>query len=282
VTTKKRKMEFTKKEIDKIVRDVLQRYVDESTRGYAVHDIDEKACEDSHSYVENMDEVTEMESFVLDEGLIKTYDIFKVKKAFVRKFGMMEYCFDIVKKNDGDMDVSIPTITLEHDADANLIGEMVGFMRYCGYSKSREVNRGGKTILLFEPMFGNKVTEYVRERFNVLYHAAPKIVLDKIKKNGLTPHSKNAIFMYPERVYCMKGVSDNYLTQFQQRLVKGLKLTRKKDPDNPEEKNEYVIITIDVSKLPGYIEFYSDPMSKESVFTYDTIPPQSFSKIECI
>ena len=275
-------MDFEKKDIELIVKDVLRHYIEGLSRVYSVNSASEESCNDTRSYVENMDSLTEMDSFLLDEGLIKTYDIFKVKKSFLRKFGMMDYCFDIIKKNDGDIDVYIPSITLEHDADANLIGDIVGFMRYCGYNKSREVHRNGKIILVFEPMFGNKVTEYVKDNFKVLYHASPKIVLDKIKKNGLTPRSKNAIFMYPDRVYCMKGISDKNLTPFQQRLVNGLKLTRKKDPDNPEENNEYVVITIDVSKLPDYTEFYSDPMSKESVFTYDTIPPQSFLKIEDI
>ena len=83
--------------------------------------------------------------------------------------------------------------------------------------------------------------------------------------------------MYPDRIYCMRG--DN-LTKEQLGILKNVQTVRNHSVQNNNKQNEYVLLTIDVKKLPETIKMYIDPMSPNAILTHDNIPPTSIIKYE--
>ena len=110
---------------------------------------------------------------------------------------------------------------------------------------------------------------------NYLYHITNKKYLDKIKKNGLIPKSKNKIEKYPDRIY----ITNN---------IVGAK-NIKKDYENKYKNDEWIILKIN-TKLLNKIKLYLDPtyfMNLEDYnnyeykvcYTYDNIPNESIELI---
>lgn len=87
------------------------------------------------------------------------------------------------------------------------------------------------------------------------------------------------MFFYPDRIFFMVG---DKLNANQLDALKDIQNTRNTNIDlysNIEDK-EYVLLTIDISKLPNDIKFYCDPLAFGAIFTYDNIPPNAIINIE--
>lgn len=207
----------------------------------------------------------------LDEGLIHTYNIKQVKKILLNRFKLNDSQFYIEKRNKNGTEVELGAIILNNNTSKKVIGEIKHFMRTCGYFESMPEQRVENFLIyIFEPRFTNDVTEEIRKKYKYLYHATPSIYVKKILNKGLIPKSKNTLFFYPDRIFCMRG---NNLSNGQINTLKNVQAERGKHIKYDD--NEYTILSINVSKLPDSIKFYVDPMSDDAIFTYDNIPPQS-------
>ena len=141
-------------------------------------------------------------------------------------------------------------------------------MESCGWflSRTKEVDDKGKKwkILSFDPIFQDDVSYEARTE-KVLYHWTPEYRYESIKEEGLFPRSENNMFKYPNRLHLAKGsLSDGQI----------LNLGRQLYDVNKERANNgrYVLLKIDVSRLPMSIEFYYDPRYDSGFYVKDPIP----------
>ena len=99
---------------------------------------------------------------------------------------------------------------------------------------------------------------------NFLFHIAPVRVLDKIKKQGLTPRANGRQEMHPERVYCYIEKPINW-----HEIANNF---RKSNIDEP-----YALLIIDNRKINPKIKFYYDSNTYSdyptAIYTNEPIPP---------
>lgn len=103
-----------------------------------------------------------------------------------------------------------------------------------------------------------------------LYHIAPLRVLNKIKRQGLTPRANGRIASHPERVYLFiekpedwKVIADEF---------------RKSNINEP-----YCLLKIYKQKMNQSVKFYYDSnalLNNPAVYTYEPIPPSAISLID--
>jgi len=271
-----RKINLTDKELEKIIRDAMQSYIevqtDEENNGRIEDDIP-----DISDYVASVnygnDDYVKRNLPEINEGLIMTHDINRAKNIICRKFNLLPQQFSISPRNFDGTIVSLAVIILQKGTSQSTIGEIKHYMQTLGYFECVPQNFvKGKIILIFEPHFSTNISNEIRNKYKILYHATPTIYVDKILKSGLIPRNKNTLFFYPSRVYCMRG---NNLSDEQISILKNIQAQR--GATTHHDNNEYTILSIDVSKLPTTIKFYADPMAPHAIFTHDNIPPQAIS-----
>jgi len=96
-----------------------------------------------------------------------------------------------------------------------------------------------------------------------IYHITPKSKLTKILNNGLSPKSYNKLTNYPERVYFI--LDERPILALTKELFKA----NKSEFKNKETYSVLKIINFD------RINFYKDPESNYSIYTFDNIPPNN-------
>lgn len=218
----------------------------------------------------------------MNEGLIKTYPLDKSIKYIIRKYDLSDEQIKIDSVNYGIMTIDIICLILPNNISKNIIGDIKHDFRTCGYfnsQKPKQIENTNFFVLIFEPKFTQNISDNVRKHCKYLYHSAPKSYLNKIIKKGLIPKSKNSLFFYPDRTFFMVG---DKLNTNQLDALKDIQNTRNANIElysNIEDK-EYVLLTIDISKLPNDINFYCDPLAFGAIFTYDNIPPNAIINIE--
>lgn len=271
-----RKIKLTDKELRKIIQDALLSYISDNTsNGNSgriegnipdVSDLILKMNYANDAFVQ--DNISE-----INEGLIMTHDIHSAKNIICRKFNLQSQQFCITPINFDNTIVNLGVIILEKGTSQNVIGEIKHYMQTLGYFecvKPKYVEE--KIVLIFEPHFSKDISNEIKDKYKILYHATPTIYVNKILKNGLVPKSKNTLFFYPSRVYCMRG---NDLSDEQVKILKNVQGQRGEKTHH--DNNEYTILSISVSKIPQDVKFYADPMAPHAVFTHDNIPPQAIS-----
>ena len=231
-----------------------------------ISDFVSKICYDNFDFVKN-------QKYDLNEGLIHTYDVDKVKNIVCIKFNLVPDQFRIENRGGDESLVKLVFILLDKDVSKNVIGDIKHFMSTCGYflAYPQEIYEE-IIVLIFEPRFSENIFTEIKEKYNYLFHATPTIYVNKILKNGLIPKNKNTLFLYPDRTFCMKG---DVLTNNDIGLLKNVQMQRGKTVKY--DNNEYTILKIDISMLPENMKMYTDPMAKGAIFTYDNIPPSAIS-----
>lgn len=203
----------------------------------------------------------------LDEGLVKTYPIDIVEK-YTRNYlgltGDKEGLLKRVKNAQGGE--SLQFFVFEHfkDHDA-FIRRIEKAMALCGYSLTYETTeddgRYRYMLLQYEPKFENVIDV---KKWKTIAHITPERHLEKILKNGFSPRWNNNLFKYPPRVYFFDGDTDpNNI----------IGMARSMDNANGGKNEQYVLLTIDTSKIPEKIRFYGDTTYNNGIFTYENIPP---------
>lgn len=99
---------------------------------------------------------------------------------------------------------------------------------------------------------------------NFLFHIAPVRVLDKIKKQGLTPRANGRQEMHPERVYC-----------YIEKPINWHEIANNFRKSNIDES--YALLIIDTRKINPKIKFYYDSNTYSdyptAIYTNEPIPP---------
>lgn len=202
----------------------------------------------------------------VDEGFKYSLDIDKVKDSIFEKYHLMDWQFEIKEmRNDIKIAIIIPNV------DDN-IGMIVEDMSSLGYFESfrNEMSERGfpYTLIRFEPRFPDDVTNRVRN-MGVIYHLSPKYNFDSIKEHGFVPQCRNNMYNFLPRIYFFKSnISDKEIKQFGETLYHF---------DSDERKNgEYILFSIDTSKIPNGVHFISDcnfeqGICTESKISYDCV-----------
>lgn len=220
----------------------------------------------------------------LNEGLIRTYPIETVIKFLIEKFQIQQDQILIQKVEEEGIPTKCLTLVLPLKVSNNTVGSIKQEMNVWGYFVAkdliRDINRN-ISYILFEPKYSQDVSNIIRSKYSVLYHMTSAPFLEKIKNNGLCPTSKNSLFLYPSRVFFMKG---DTLDNKQKRILKNVKLARDnsdRSKRNPNYNQQAYLLTLDLSKIPEDVKMYVDPFaSSGGFFTYDNIPPSAIVNIE--
>lgn len=98
-------------------------------------------------------------------------------------------------------------------------------------------------------------------------------------KNRLVPKSNNAMFLFPDRIYCMKGDNLTYLQKTQLKAIQDKRNSTEPHLRNPNDRLEYVLLKIDLTKVPDDVRLYNNPAAPRAVFCYDNIPASAIVEI---
>ena len=202
----------------------------------------------------------------LNESLIQTYPLDATVKYIRNYFNLKEDMVESHKTKTGEyIIVYMPNI------DDNL-EYMLKAMQYCGYylasPKKEKVEKNKWVELQFEPVHNVPITHQIREEEKYLYHLTPSYNEGKIKNYGFIPKSKNDRFDYSDRIYLVRGSTPK---------KEIYNIGNQLNINNNSDRNtgEYILYTIDLSKLPEHIKLFIDPNYDYGVYTTDNIPISS-------
>lgn len=206
---------------------------------------------------------------LLAEAEYATYPIYTTISYVSKALQIPLSQFSIVEKSDGTDIIKLKTIN-----DADLIKSVNKAMHLCGYYDSyTQLVNGDKRFIsvTYEPKFNDSVNEFVFKE-KILYHISPLPYKNKILKRGFVPKSGNSVFKYPDRTYFFLGsVGKEEVKSW----IPVFKSKNKKYGDKP-----YCLYTLDVSKIPRNVNFYSNPNLKNAIYTMDNISPYTITQIE--
>lgn len=270
-------------QLRKIVRETVERYVSKLNKPKCNFRIEGKTF-DHKKVIQSITDRWSMNN-KLNESLIKSYPSEKVRSNILRKFNLEDSQVEIVENETDEGIIDLISVILPKNSAQELIGNIKNEMNYCGYHLSNKEMKpycGGSVygVLIFEPNYSKDISQKVRKKCKYLYHCTDTVYIDKILKKGLIPKKKNSIYLFPDRVYCMKG--DNLSMAQIESLYNIQQAHNKTIPqlDNPKETLDYYLLTIDISKLPQDLKMYSDPFSKGAIFTNDNIPPYAIIDVQ--
>ena len=121
-------------------------------------------------------------------------------------------------------------------------------------------------MIKFEPYAQKDITTQAK-RYGVIYHLTPESCVENILSNGLIPKSENKSFSYPPRVYVLSGNLD----------FRDASIMAKKLSEANGVKEDYVLLSIDVNKLPKGLNFFGDINYPIGYWTEQAIPPSAIS-----
>lgn len=206
---------------------------------------------------------------LLAEAEYATYPIYTTIEYVSKALRIPLNQFSVFEKKDGTDVIKLLTIN-----DEDVIEEIDKAMHLCGYYKGySDFFKKDKRFLLntYEPKYSDTVNDDVFEE-KFLYHLSPLPYKNRILKYGLVPKSSNSVFKYPDRTYFFLGSNGKEEVKS---WIPVFKQKNKKYGDKP-----YCLYTIDVSRIPRNIDFYSDPNLKNAIFTMDNISPKAIINVE--
>lgn len=205
----------------------------------------------------------------IDEGLMRTYSSKDVIKFLYNQYDIHPSQIKTIDKKEG---VSYIKIQIPNVGDN--VDEISHAMGVCGYYLSKPTRKELKTKInqwvsvQFEPRIRPDDTKQIRKEESTLIHITPQYNLGKIKHIGFSPRSKNELFDYPSRVYFIRGSLD---------MSKIIEIGQELSDNNPNEfhNGKYVLIKIDLNRVPDNIKFYIDTnyMDDTCIFTKQNIHP---------
>lgn len=144
-----------------------------------------------------------------------------------------------------------------------------------GWSKALisqpKIVRGVKLrIMDFDPIHQKSVTKIARQN-KYLYHWTPYKNLQSILDNGIELRNNNDVFSYQPKVHLLKSqITPQYAAKFAWILF-----NKNKSLNN----GKYVLLRINLNKVPDNVEFFGDPRFELGYFTQEVIPPESITVI---
>lgn len=117
-------------------------------------------------------------------------------------------------------------------------------------------------IIILEPLYDPEID--IHSINGPLYHITGNVYIEKIKKIGLCPKSKNKKTLHPDRVYL--SPSKEYAISLAELL-------------HEFGANTMLEISTDGMTSPRY-RFFEDPNTEMGIYTYSNIPPEKIKIIE--
>lgn len=216
---------------------------------------------------------------LLNEGLIATYPLKDTIRYIKNILDIPDEAIYVVYSKDDKETVKGINITFANIGDN--VNQAVRAMNLCGYFPSHpkplsSLPRNTWVRIKFEPKI-QSVDNSVIGQEKILYHFTTAPLIEKIKKNGLVPTTKNNFLSFPDRIYLMKGsATPEKLYELLEMLCAARFIGR--PIENRYEKLNVGIVVIDVSKLDKNIRFFEDYNYKGGVFTSDNIPPTAIKE----
>ena len=207
-----------------------------------------------------------LNEFIINEGLIHSYNPYKLIKYICKALGIDESVTDMREFN-GNVRISYTIPEKEQ-----LIGKLNKAMNFGGYHFVLKEKYGlipGWCIIVYEASHLIDIADDVRDNFQVLYHITPAKNLKKILKIGLKPTSKNSKFNYPERTHfliCHPSEAPDFVN----------------DLISTKKGHEWVVLTIDLSRVDRYVQFHYDASCSIGLYTTDNIRPSAIINFESL
>lgn len=206
---------------------------------------------------------------LIKEDINATLSIDETKEQIQKRFKLKDWQFTSCEGANG---VQLIMLCPNIFKNVKLIEKE---MLKCGWTiSSKETIFRHKMLwnfLAFDPMFQDDISNEVR-RYRYLYHWTPLYNYQSIKNNGLQPKSENSKYTYPNRIHFLKGnIAVNDLYNIGEQLFLANK--------NRNNDGNYVLLKIDVSKIPEQIEFYYDPHYYEGYYIIEQIPPDCLEPV---
>lgn len=190
----------------------------------------------------------------------------KVKEIIKKEYNFNDWQFLIrTLENNVDIAILIPNTQTYID---KLTEDMTTLGYFCSFMQNITYNGFTYKAMRFEPLYQPNIREK-EIGDNVLYHITPLRNVENIKKEGLKPLSNNKYFNYPNRVYFLK--SNNTAKEIRE-IARGFHKSNEDDED-------YVLIVIDLNRVPVNVAFHNDPSLANAVYTYDRIPSSSIVNV---
>jgi len=193
-----------------------------------------------------------------------------VRSEMIKKFRLKEYQIIITTYANH---IRIVILTSINQKNVRLI---IKAMDACGWSiATRRPVRNDKgemfMELSFDPIFQNDESTIIRSA-KFLYHWIPYYHFDSIITNGLEPRSENDLFEYPPKIHILKG---NIPSDEVYNIGKSLCMVNNKEQND----GRYVLLSIDLSKVPNDVEFYYDPRYEYGCYAKKKIDAQALNPI---
>ena len=208
---------------------------------------------------------------IVNETLTKTFSSEKTKSYVEKQLEVLNikgFYKIILNYTQGDTDSqiadSINVVIDGYCLNRTVYNTVVQAFELCGYFLSCEYWTPYKKeyVFQFEPHFqDNSSSKQNIPRY--IYHITKPTILHKIQRNGITPKSKNKQFSYPPRCY--------FFTVFDEDLMRWFAEYSEK----VQEEQDYLVVTVDTTKLNDDVKFWTDKSfdSSVAIYTYDNIPP---------
>lgn len=191
----------------------------------------------------------------------KTLDIEDVRESIIKNYDMEDWQFNIkMYTNDIKVALIVPHVA---DNEKMIVEDMMSMGYYETNRSIIEKNGMRFSLIRFDPKYPKDITSDVR-KMKFIKHITPKYNLESIKEHGFVPCHKNELFNYPPRTHFLKeNISDKNINYLGEQLC----------DYNSDIKNngEYVILTLDVSKIPQNVKFIGDSSYKFGICTEDVI-----------
>lgn len=201
---------------------------------------------------------------LMDEGINMSYPIDKTIQYVQDYFELPDEYIKKLSKNGNDEQILIwfPHVGTN-------VKEMKRAMNLCGYylgrPKDEDLKPNQYQWLQFEKIKQEDITKQLRKEEEFLYHITPKYNVHKIKNIGFSPRCRHEQFNYPDRVYFLRGSAPDDVIKS---LIKDL---YKNNHSKGKVHGGYVIMTIDLDKVPDRVVFHDDANASYAVFTRDNI-----------
>ena len=206
----------------------------------------------------------------LNEGVKKSFDIQTVRKSIMKKYELKDWQF---KLTEAANEIKIALIVPHLGSNNELVIED---MKSLGYydCDSWFIKRDGMiyAVIRFDPQYPKDITNEVG-KMQYIKHLTPRYNVESIKKNGFIPLHKNDVYKYPPRIHFFKDdTTDEDIDAIGQDLCES--------NSNSKNNGEYVLFTLDVSKIPNDVKFIGDSCCELAVCTEDAIPYDTVVEIE--
>lgn len=239
---------------------------------YQYFDLDSISLKDLESQYVDLSPIVSMSGYggrfiahkgtIINEEVTSTLSFEETKEQLKSKFHLKDWQITSdIQANNIQLIVLYPSIFRNTKLLKNA-------MAACGWSfASKGIATRGKMIwkvMSFDPMFQDDVGNEMRKS-PLVYHWTPLYCLESIKKEGLKPLSKNAMFSYPNRVHLLKGnISIDESIEIGYNLCKA----------NKDKRNDgrYVLLGIRTKEIPKEMKVFYDPRFEHGFYTKEQIP----------